>query len=168
MTMALLLLLWGSLGSGQQLPYKVDGRAVWAIKPSGTTAVNTQVDTTALAISIHTWQTRPQTARQTGVDSYPECTGAPCGITDWIRVQLGGKPLWVGPYQIAGLGNVHYLSISGSPARLDLILIGGDAAESYEAHLIFNDQHVVERILYAAIDLSRPFEISHYFYGTIN
>lgn len=153
--LALMLLAW--FGSGQQLPYKVDGHAVWAIQSNGTTVVETQVSRVGLEVSIH--------AR--AIPAGPECGGSKCSVTDQIEARLGGKPLWVGRYQIAGLGDLHYLAVSGSPSRLDLILMGGDAAESYEAHLIFNREHVVERILYPGMDLRHPFEVSHYFYGNI-
>ncbi|MGH9479151.1 MAG: hypothetical protein ACRD1A_07975 [Terriglobales bacterium] len=170
MTLALvwLLLLWGPRGSGQQLPYKVNGRKVWEVQPSGTTTVRTSLGKTPLVVAIHTWQMQPQGARPAGPYAYPACIGAACSITEWIRVRLGGKSLWVGPYQIAGLANIHYLAIGGSPARLELILVGDDAAESYDAHLIFNNEHVIERVLYAGIDLSHPFEVSHFYYSDIN
>ncbi|MGH2409344.1 MAG: hypothetical protein ACRDGS_03135 [Chloroflexota bacterium] len=164
MMCALLVLLWTSLGAAQQLPYKVDGRAVWAVKPSGTTSVSTHLKGSEVEISVHTWQVPLQPAVRAALGPYPECTDARCGITDQIQVKLAGKPLWVGSYQIAGLGDVHYLALTGSPARLDLILIGSDAADSYEAHLIFSGGRVVERVLYSGIDLSHPFEVSHYYY----
>lgn len=164
----LVLLLFAALGAGQQLPYKVDGRAVWAVKPSGATVVNTRLGGISVEISIRAWRWRSGSGEADSQDSYPECWDSPCSIMSDLHVLVGGKQLWVGPYQIAGLGDVHYLAVAGTPEHLTLIFMGHDAAEAYEAHLIFKDKHVVERILYAGIDLSHPFEVSHYFYETIN
>lgn len=164
---ALLFLVCGFVAAGQQLSYKVDGRAVWDVQPSGTTVVKAQLGTSALAISIHTLRVGAAMVRRPGPGSYPGCSDTACSLTQWIHIELAGRPLWVGPYQIAGLTDVHYLAISGNPDRLDLILIGRDGAESYEAHLIFDREHVVERILYPGIDLTHPFEVSHYYYENL-
>ncbi|MGH9472709.1 MAG: hypothetical protein ACRD1M_08195 [Terriglobales bacterium] len=145
------------------------GRKAWIIKRAGTTTVTTQLRGEALTVAIHTWQVPVKAGPLVEHRPYPQCTYSqdPCSITDSIQVTLGGHKLWVGQDQLAGLGDIHYLSIAGSPAHLELRIAGGDGADGYDAHLIFDGDHVAERALYG-IDQQHPFEVTHYYYETIN
>ena len=68
----------------------------------------------------------------------------------------------MGSNAIAGPGDTHYPTISGSPARLVLVTTGGDTVEAYHAHLIFDSRGVVERVLYG-LDLYHPYEVTRFY-----
>lgn len=169
MKVALVVLLASLTAASAQAPTTTVGkRKAWIIKGAGTTTVTTRLGGEPLTVEIHTWQVPVNDRDEDGPRPYTQCTYSqnPCSITDWIHVRLGGKTLWIGPYDIAGLGDMHYLSISGSPSRLVLYIAGGDTVNSYDAHLIFNREHLIERVLYS-LDEEHPFEVSHFYYGSI-
>lgn len=164
MRAALVILLTALMAAAQAATTTYAGRKAWIIKGAGTTTATIRLGGEMLTVEIHTWQVPVNADDSNAPRPYTQCTYTqnPCSITDWIHVRLGGKTIWVGSFAIAGMGDMHYLAVSGSPSRFVLYIGGGDAADSYDARLIFKNQNLVERIVYG-LDSKQPFEVSHYY-----
>lgn len=168
MKLALLVGMAVLLAVPQASTTTVGQRKAWSIKKAGTTIVTTHLGGEELTVTIHTW-TVPVDDSGSGLNQpYPDCTYTqnPCSIADWIHIRMGTKTVAVRTDGIAGLGDMHYLSIAGSPPRLMLVIAGGDGADGYVAQLLFDRLRLVERRVYG-IDKQHPVEVSHYYYTNI-
>lgn len=152
-----------------QTPTTTLGKHVaWTIKDAGTTTVSTRLAGQALTVEIHTWSVPVVVSSSPSAQPYPECTYTqnPCSITDWIHIRVGGKESAVRQDGLAGLGDMHYVSVAGTPSRLVLTIAGGDGADAYRARLLFDHERLIERKVYG-LDEEHPAEISHYYYTDI-
>lgn len=151
---------------------------MWGIYPSGETVVSTPLGKSKVTITIdafpvevdlnHFLQDDPG-YEHLAPPKYVQCTFTqdPCSLTGRIQVAIDGHQLLIPVNAYTSLGDIHYVSVAGTPQTLVLYLIGGDAAGGYFARWTFDRTHLTESRLYSGMDPYNPEEISFYNYGDI-
>ena len=72
----------------------------------------------------------------------------PCVLVDSLEISVGGREVAVPRSAFGDLSDVWTARLQlTAKGRFGLILVGGDASESYEAEIIFDRRRVRERII---------------------
>jgi hypothetical protein len=98
------------------------------------------------------------------IPRFAQCTYSrvPCVMTRKIALSIEGQEIFVPRSAYADLGDIQSAEFSFTADKLSLIIKGGDASESYVAHLIFDHSRALERQLYSGEDISHALETTYY------
>jgi hypothetical protein len=120
-----------------------------AVNSKGETIVSSQLGTAAIHAKITTRELANGTADKPVKPHGSACTMSrfPCSVVDEIEIAAAGEQLFVPRSAFADLSDVNNAKLTTEHGKFVLLLVGGDASESYIARIVFNRKRVTYRSL---------------------
>lgn len=143
------------------------GHSMGRVKPSGETVLARVQGGLNVQVTFKTHEVPLSPGfRRDPYDQSTSCTASrrPCSLVDSIQIAVNGKRVFVSRSAFSDLSDISRASIQVGNKILNLIIDGGDGAESYIVRLEFNKNSVTRRTLASGLEPNRPVQVTRYYW----
>jgi len=119
------------------------------VSSKGETVVSSRLGNLAIEARIRTHELPNGTAASPVKPTDSACTMSrvPCSIVDGLDIAIAGEPIFVPRSAFADLADLSSAKLAIEHGKYVLVLVGGDASESYVVRIAFDRRHVTYRSL---------------------
>ena len=120
-----------------------------SVNPKGETVISSGFKTGTVQVKIRTHELPNGTGDKPVKPSGSSCTMSriPCSAVDEVGITVAGEPLFVPRSAFADLADINNAKLATEHEKYLLILVGGDASESYVVKIEFDRKHITYRSL---------------------